>query len=106
MPVSNDEMVEAILRPMHDAYKSVGITPLYLAKKHKSEMNASLSKAQIPKNQKEFVYSKKLPVWDTRQKARQDAQHNMGYCPPKNHKINGIPDHISITFTEDFGIKK
>lgn len=103
MPVSNDELVEAILRPIDEAFKSQGITPIYLAKKLKRELNAKETKAQIPKGEMEFVYSKPLVAWDTRQKARQDAHQIMGQYPPKNHKVDGIPEKISITFTQDFG---
>lgn len=69
MPVSNDELVEAILRPIDEAFKSEGITPTYLAKLLKKELKAKETKVfhnkdiiphieQCPKC-KEGVYKEK-----------------------------------------------
>lgn len=44
MPVSNDEIVEALLRPLHESLDKQGITPEYLAKKLKRELNAKETK--------------------------------------------------------------
>jgi hypothetical protein len=107
MPVSNDELVEAILRPIDEAFKSSGITPTYLAKKLKRELNAKENKAQIPKGENEFVYSKNMIAWDVRQKARQDAHQIMGDYPAKRHEIAGEKgEPIKVTFVEDFGTDK
>lgn len=99
MPVSHEEMIEAILRPIDEAFDAQGITPAYLAKKLKKELHAKKIKVQIPKGEKKFIYSMPLPDWDIRQKARQDAHMLMGHYPAKNQKAekeDGKPLSITV----------
>ena len=60
---------------------TAGIDGPYLAQKAKDELEAHETKAQIPKGHIEFVYSKDLVAWDTRQKARQDVHKLRGDYP-------------------------
>ena len=83
MPVTKKELNGP--DPMLEAFKKKKITVDYLAGKLKSEMNARETKAQIPKGEKEFAYSKPMIAWDVRQKARQDAHKLRGDYP--NEKL-------------------
>ena len=108
MPVSGDELIQAILTPITQALDAKGLTPTYLAKKLKSELNAKntdtfkgkeVKIALDPKTQKKIgidvneivIYSKPLIAWDIRQKARQDAHRLRGDYPPerKYFETNG-----------------
>ena len=64
-----------------DALIDEGIDAPYLAQKAKEELEAHETKAQIPKGGQEFIYSKDLVAWDTRQKARQDLHKLRGDYP-------------------------
>ena len=75
--------------PMGPAFEGEGITPEYLARKLKSELNARETKAQIPKGATEFAYSKSMTAWDVRQKARQDAHKFMGDYPAEKVEHSG-----------------
>lgn len=44
MTVTADDMVEAVLRPIMEALKDQGLTPAYLTKKLKRELNAKVTK--------------------------------------------------------------
>lgn len=85
MPVSNDELVEAILRPIDKAFKSQGITPVFLAKRHKDLMNSEDERNKLA--------------------ALKEAYQVLGHYPATKHKVDGIPEKINVTFTEDFGTK-
>lgn len=69
-PTKADAMMP---EPFINALDSLGVDEAYLAKRLKRELNAKETKAQIPKGEMEFSYSKPLIAWDIRQKARQDA---------------------------------
>ena len=103
MPVSNDELVEAILRPIDTAFKKEGLTPTYLAKLLKEETQACKTKTYHIKGTRIVVYSQPLIDWKTRQEARKDAHQIMGHYPVTKHKVDGIPESISVTFKTDFG---
>jgi len=64
-------------------YEKVGITSKLLAKKHKEELEAHEVKATYDKYRAHFKYSKQLIAWPIRQKARQDAQKNLGLTVDK-----------------------
>lgn len=65
--------------PMGPAFKGVGITPEYLAKKIKEELEAEETK--VFSGPKGVVYSKNMIAWQIRQRARQDAHKLMGDYP-------------------------
>jgi len=72
-----------------DDLDNEGLTSEYLAKKLKKELNAKETKAQIPKGEKEFSYSKRMIAWDIRQKARQDAHKLRGDYPAEKVEHSG-----------------
>lgn len=72
--------------PFVNDLRNVGIDGPYLAKKAKRELNAKITKAQIPKGGDEFVYSKPMVAWDVRQKARQDIHRLKGDYPVEKHE--------------------
>ena len=75
--------------PMGPAFEGAGITPEYLAKKIKSELNATTSteKAYTYKDGKTLKVKSKTKHWDIRQKARQDAHKLMGDYPAEKHEV-------------------
>lgn len=81
--------------PMNEALDSNKITVDYLAKKLKRELNAKETKAQIPKGEKEFAYSKAMVAWDVRQKARQDAHKLRGDYPAEKMEHSGNINFVS-----------
>lgn len=70
-PVSNEEMLQAVLHPFTEALDNEGLTLPLLAKKLKKELNAKETRAF--NYQGEVSYSKPMVAWDIRQKARRDA---------------------------------
>ena len=119
MPVSNEEIVEALLRPIEQSLKSNGITPQYLAKKLKRELNAKVTKTfklkgavkadSLPRAFKIVSTSGVLSFtadanvygdgdtliradfveWGTRQKARMDAHKLLNHYPAEKHEVGG-----------------
>jgi len=99
MPVTNDEIVEALLRPIDQALQRQGITPEYLAKKLKQELNATVVKTHYDPKRGEIVYSKKLPAWEIRQRARQDAHRLLNHYPATKHEVSarvGVVDYQDL----------
>ena len=88
MPVSNDELIQAIMTPMSQALGNEKITPTYLAKKLKRELNAKEIKAFHGKDGIE--YSNKLVAWSVRQKARQDAHKLLNHYPAEKFEMSGM----------------
>ena len=118
MPVNNEELVEAILRPIDEALQSQGITPTYLVKKLKRELNAKETKTikvkgeitdtlpgsyrVIAATEEETVIAANFIDWRTRQQARKDAHALRGDYPGP-----GGPDgEGQWTITLNFGGKK
>lgn len=101
MTVSNDDLVRAIIDPIHKTLASQGITPLYLAKKLKRELNAKeikVFKNSNPVDGGDVIYSKPLVSWGIRQKAREDAQKLLDLYPAEKHVFpdkDGNPQDIS-----------
>lgn len=87
MPVTKDEMLKAAAHPINESFIRQGITLEYLVKKLKRELNAKEVKVFYDRRTGEVVYSKKLPVWDIRQRARQDAHKLLGHYPAEKHEI-------------------
>lgn len=79
--------VEDLNKPdiLAEDYKKVGITSKLLARKHKEELEAHEVRATYDKDKAHFKYSKQLVAWPIRQKARQDAQKNLGLVQDKLH---------------------
>lgn len=83
------ERAEALtLKGIEEALKDRGITEEYLARKLKSELNASERKVFCTKDGK-IVYSKKMVAWETRQKARQDAHQLLRHYPVERKELSG-----------------
>jgi hypothetical protein len=76
-----------------------GITPKYLAKKLKRELNAKETK--FFQKDGEVVTEKNCVAWDVRQKARIDAHKLLGHYPAEkiDHNIRG-------SFIVDTGIDR
>jgi hypothetical protein len=64
-----------------------GITPSFLAKKLKAELEATEIKAF--NHGGKLVYSDPLVAWEVRQRARIDAQKLLGLYPAEEHRITG-----------------
>jgi len=88
---------EAIDHPIHKALDSQGITPLFLAKRLKRELNAKEVKVfksticgEDGECGDETIYSKPLVAWTIRQKARMDAHKLRGDYPAEKLDITDI----------------
>lgn len=79
-------MLAALPHPMVGPLSKVGISNEYLAEKAKEELNAKETKAQIPKGGNEFIYSKPLIDWKTRQEARKDMHKLSNHYPAEKHE--------------------
>ena len=83
MPVSVEDMNKPDI--LAEDYSKVGITSKVLAKKHKEELEATEIRTAFSPYTKKFRYSKALVAWPIRQKARQDAQKNLGLVQDSLH---------------------
>lgn len=116
-----EELAKAIGNPVLTAFDQEGLTPRYLAKKHKKELNAKkidTFKGKVVEEQTDdggkvigrterevVIYSKPLIAWDTRQKARQDAHKLRGDYPPEKSEFSGPkgePIQLTVKY-EDTG---
>ena len=86
LTVTQEDMEAGEKDSLEEAFKNEGLDLPYLTKRLKRELNAKETKAQIPKGEKEFSYSKPMIAWDIRQKARQDAIRYMGGEPTQKHE--------------------
>ncbi len=102
-----DKVLEMLVAPMKSAFEKEGITPEYLAKKLKKELNAKKIETfkgtvvnVVPSDDPdepdmiesdEVIYSKPMVAWDVRQKARQDAHKLLNHYPPEKREYSG-PD--------------
>ena len=100
MPVDINEMNSPDV--ITEALQGQGITPEYLAKKLKRELNAKETKVFYDRKTGEVVYSKKLVAWEIRQRARQDAHKLLGHYPATRHEVAG-KDGEPITFILNMG---
>ena len=99
MPVTPEELLGAIVQPIEESLGNEGITLEYLAKKLKKELNAKEVKAFYDRKTKEVVYSKKLPAWEVRQRARIDAHKLLGHYPAEKHELTarmGVTDYNEL----------
>ena len=98
---------EAIDHPIHKALDSQSITPIFLAKRLKKELNAKEVKAfkstvcgEDGECGDEIIYSKPLVAWGIRQKARMDAHKLRGDYPAEKHDLSGSV-HVTPQFTPE-----
>jgi hypothetical protein len=111
--VTKEKILESLNSPIVKALDGEAITPRYLAKKLKSELNARETKVIKAHTMKktpdttgadgkivsgkiievdELFYSKPLVAWDVRQKARQDAHRLRSDYPAEKKQITGADD--------------
>ncbi len=96
--LTNDDVQRAIGNPITEVFGKLGITPEYLARKLKRELNAKETKVFNPKgndSEEGLLYSKPLIAWSIRQRAREDAQKLLGLYPAEKHELN-IPGVLTI----------
>jgi hypothetical protein len=104
----SEKMFDALhgKNPMQEAIEGAGITTVYLAKKLKSELEATHQKVHFEKGAVigakedgkddtvtireagDFKYSKKMVDWGTRQKARIDAHKLLGHYPEESLQLD------------------
>ena len=80
---------------MAQAMGAQGITPAYLAKKLKAELNAKELRAVVviggdEEGGRERI-KESVPAWGVRQKARQDAHRLRGDYPAEQVEVSGDP---------------
>ncbi len=73
---------------VQEALRADGLDLVCYVKKLKAELNAKENKAQIPKGESDFVYSKNMIAWQIRQKARQDLGQHWGAESAAESKAN------------------
>jgi hypothetical protein len=97
-----EEIKESILKqlnsPIIDALDNEGITPSYLAKLLKKELEAKHVK--VFQHQGEIIESEPLEALDIRQKARQDAHKLRGDYPAERKHITGDVGPLIIELVE------
>jgi hypothetical protein len=118
---AGEQLIQDLLHPHIEALAQCKITPLYLAKKHKQELNAKETKFQKVKRGPAFeapettegikggtqyreIYSTAEEVviaidtiaWDVRQRARMDAQKLMNLYPAEKLDVGGTLDITGI----------
>jgi len=108
MPVTADEMIQAILAPMKQALDDEGITMPRLAKQLGQELEAM--RVEVRGGKEGLQYSKPLVAWDVRQRARMDAHKLLGHYPAEKHDISGsiayehfISDELENKLKEIYG---
>jgi hypothetical protein len=84
-------VIEKLRAPFDEAMRRRGITPDYLARKLKAELNAKSVKVFLDAKTGRVLYSEKMIDWQIRQKARQDAVRLLGLEPPQ--RIQGDFNH-------------
>jgi hypothetical protein len=94
MPLTNDDITKALASPMEEVLRKEKITPEYLAKKLKRELNAKEVKVFHNKDTG-VIYSEKMVSWTIRQKAREDAQKLLGLYPADKHEVT-FPHGLTI----------
>lgn len=82
------QVIDDLLRPIHLAMKSEGITHEYLARKLKAELEAE--EVKVFSGGGGVIYSDKLIDWGTRQRARMDAHKLRGDYPIERIEISEV----------------
>lgn len=98
-------MLNSLNAPLVKALDDRGITPSYLARKLKAELQAKETKVFLSK-EGEIKYSNPLVAWDVRQRARQDAHHLRGDYPPEKKQVGGLNGEPIRIILEDMSKKK
>jgi hypothetical protein len=95
MPVTVEELNKSLTFPLSGVFEKHGITPDYLAKKLKRELNAKVTKF-FQKDGK--VIEERVCIdHATRQKARMDAHRLRGDYPAEKQELT-IPGGVRVTF--------
>jgi hypothetical protein len=89
--ISKEDVLDSLANPLIKALGDEGITPSYLAKLLKKELNARIEKPFLGKDG--IVYTKKMKALDIQQKARIDAQKLLDCYPDERHRITGEVTH-------------
>ena len=89
------DILKQLNSPIVQALHDQGITPSYLAKKLKSEINSKEIKSFQSKGK--VIYSKGLDALDIQQRARMDAHKLLDHYPAERHKIEQLAP-ITIIF--------
>jgi len=79
-----------------DTFNDAGLTDEYMARKLKQLTGAMEVKAQIPKGETEFSYSKRMKALDVRLKALDLAYKLKGKVPAEKHEVD---EAISVNFS-------
>jgi len=82
-----DLITKQLNSPIIEALGNEGITPSYLAKLLKKELEAK--QVKVFQHQGEIIESEPLEALDIRQKARQDAHKLRGDYPSEKHEVEG-----------------
>ena len=89
--ISKEDVLDSLANPLIKALGDEGITPSYLAKLLKKELNARIEKPFLGKDG--IVYSKKMKALDIQQKARIDAHKLLDHYPDERHRVTGEVTH-------------
>jgi hypothetical protein len=99
MPVTAEYINKNLISSFDLIMDKNGVTPEYLAKKLKRELNASKPEAfkattrefdgegNLIKQTEEVIYSKPMVDWKIRQEARKDAHKLRGDYPPEQYRV-------------------
>ena len=84
-------LLGSLNRPILKGLDSEGIDDVFLVKKLKEELDASLPK--LFQSEGNVIESREIPVRDIRQCARQDAHKLLGHYPDERHRVSieGFP---------------
>lgn len=100
-----EEIKESILKqlnsPIIEALDNEGITPSYLAKLLKKELEAK--QVKVFQHQGKIITSEELAALDIMQKARQDAHKLRGDYPAERKHITGDIGSLVIELVEPSG---
>ena len=95
--ISKKDVLDGLGTPLIKALGVGGITLSFLAKKLKTELEATEVKGFNDGGK--IVYSKPLEAWDVRQRARIDAQKLLGLYPVEKYEVRA--DVASQTSDEE-----
>ena len=92
------KLAEEVITETNAALEKAGITPAYLAKSLKKELQAKEKKVFLDKNTGLVVYSRRMVAWEVRQRARQDAHKLRGDYPVE--QVGGNSQNVFIMHPE------
>jgi hypothetical protein len=85
--VTKEDILNQLTSPILKALDNEGITPSYLAKKLKKELNSTTVKVFQDKGI--VIYSDPLPALDIQQRARIDCHKLMDHYPHEKVEVEG-----------------